>query len=149
MLLNLQSQIQEKNNSLSFRYDIGNTRGEGRGIFEMNNLDGSIFDHTSIPSSMYDMLMSNVQLIDVSIQQFLKLNFKSKIDKENKVVFYSFAKIYADQVLSIYDMDIRNVVQILRVINEIDEENLFGGEPNPLIVKKRKLSELLEEYKCE
>lgn len=85
------------------------------------------------------MVLLNVNLFDVSICQFIKMNHESGIDDVNKKAFYEFAKIYGDQIVYFYDLCIRNVIDVRRVVAEVDDEELFPENPNPLIQQKENL----------
>lgn len=149
VLLNLQSQIQEKNNGLVFRYDSLGQKVDGKGIFELNNLDSNLFEDNFIHSPMFNMVLSNMKLLDVSIRQFLKMNYEVGIDDINKMAFYEFAKIYGNQIVYFYDLCIRNVIDVRRVPAEIDVDDLFSEKHDPLNQQKKDLEEVLKQYRVD
>lgn len=58
LLLSLQSQIQDRNSNLIFKYDINNTRVEGRGIFDFDNLYMHNDYDISISTGNYNSVIS-------------------------------------------------------------------------------------------
>lgn len=168
-LLNLQTIILNNNSAFRFRFDSAIGINEGKGVFELNNLYSELYN-TSIPSVSFDAILMNIKVLDYSIRQFIKLNFRSDLDKDEKAEFYNFGKVYAEQILFFYDLRIRNVIDIISVIAEIDPPDYpvinadddadddgddDGNNPmidkvrDELVLLKNNLNDILNTYKCE
>lgn len=164
-LLNLQTIILNNNSAFRFRFNSAIGINEGKGVFELNNLYSEIYN-TSIPSVSFDAIIMNIKVLDYSIRQFIKLNFRSDLDEDEKAEFYNFGKAYAEQILFFYDLRIRNVIEIIPTMAEIDPPDYpvinAGAEEaedrnNPMIdevrdefiLLKNSLSNILNIYKCE
>ncbi len=80
------------------------------------------------------------------IKTFIK-GKQSELDIINKTQFYTFCESYTNQIIFIYDMGINGKIDIRRRMHEIDPENLFVGEENPLMERKRELDQTLVNYK--
>lgn len=150
LLLNIQNQIQEINKNIKFEYYVGNADGNlGTGIFNLSYLDSIIYKNIKIANIELKMVLSQLSLMDASIMQFLKMNHQSNIERESKIAFYIFAQTNAQQIIYIYDLSIRNVIELIFSPEEIDPEDIFNEDINPLVKRKNDLEVALQTYKIE
>ena len=149
LLVQMENHLYQVANSIKFNGEDGNKYG----LLEWKVIDKTASSSVQITYHEYKVFIQRVISFSCLLESFVKTNMRSPFNKEQKLLLYSFVKIYADEVISLFQAHNDDKINLKGDINEsfeYDESETLSRRkrtPHDIVDCKKPLDRLTNAIK--